>query len=73
MKRLLFALGLWTNLLSLVGVGTFKLTGIAPDWLPIIKDWCFDLVLINTTVMTALQGYPNIPEIRIEPTKNRPF
>lgn len=65
MKRFLFAFGLWTNFLSLFALGTVKFTGIAPDWVPVIKDWAFNLVIINTMIMTALQGYPGLPSIKM--------
>jgi hypothetical protein len=75
MKRFLFAFGLWTNLLSLFSLGTMKLTGISPDWAAMIKDYAFDLVMLNTAIMTALQGYPNIPQIKPPdiPTARRAF
>ncbi|WP_024517090.1 hypothetical protein [Bradyrhizobium sp. Tv2a-2] len=65
MKRFLFAFGLWTNFLSLFALGTLKLTGVAPDWVPVIKDWAFNLVVINTMIMTAVQGYPALPDIKL--------
>ena len=73
MKRFLFAFGFWTNLLSVVALGTFKLTGISPDLAAAIKDWVYDLVLINTAIMTGLQGYPNVPETKIPDVPHRPF
>jgi hypothetical protein len=69
MKRFLFAFGLWTNFLSLFALGSLKLTGIAPDWVPVIKDWAFNLVLVNTMIMTALQGYPALPDVKLPDLK----
>lgn len=59
MKRFIFGFGLWTSILSLVALGSLKLTGIDGSLAQLIKDYAFDLVVINTAILTALQGYPS--------------
>ena len=66
MKKLVFILGVWTNILSLLALGTLKLTGISGDLAQLIKDYAFDFVVINTAILTQLQGVPGVPQINVK-------
>jgi hypothetical protein len=60
MKRFIFGFGLWTGVLMLVAKGALKFGGISGDTVDLIKDYAMDGVIVNTFVMTALQGYTGI-------------
>lgn len=74
MSRFLFVFGVWTSILSLVAVGTVNFVGLVPaDWVPMITKWALNLVVVNTTIQTALQGYPSAPKIVLPEGAKRAF
>jgi len=73
MKRFLFAFGLWTSIISLFALGSLKLTGVKPEWLDFIKDWAMNVVIINTMIMTAIQGYTGISAPQMPNVAKRAF
>lgn len=73
MKRFVFLFGLWTSILMLFSKGAMKLTGISPEWAGLIQDYAFDVVLVNTTIMTALQGFPDGSDIKLPDAARRAF
>jgi L-asparagine transporter-like permease len=58
--------GQWTNILSLIAMGTVNFIGLVPEpWVPMITKWALNLFIINTGIMTNLQGLPGFSDLKV--------
>jgi hypothetical protein len=53
-----FYFGVWTSILLLVASGGISFDGVLPvAYVPLITKWCAILGAINSTILTAANGY----------------
>jgi hypothetical protein len=53
-----FYFGVWTSILLLVASGGVSFEGVLPAaYVPLITKWCAILGTVNSTILTAANGY----------------